>query len=62
MGALPVDDRVGKVVLAYPVDDAGMVFPDAALLKKLAPDAAAMVVVEADYDILHGPNLLTCST
>ncbi|RPK23531.1 hypothetical protein EES37_37890 [Streptomyces sp. ADI91-18] len=47
----------GKVVLAYPIDDHSMVFPDAGLLEKIAPDAAALVVVEVDYDILHGPNL-----
>ncbi|MBT1185143.1 hypothetical protein HET69_14255 [Streptomyces sp. CJ_13] len=33
----------GQVVLAYPIEDAAMVFPDASLLEKIAPDAAALV-------------------
>lgn len=47
----------GKVVLAYPTGYASMVFPDEGLLEKIAPDAAALAVVEADYDVVHGPNL-----
>ncbi|MEU5836400.1 hypothetical protein ABZ820_22400 [Streptomyces diacarni] len=45
-------------MLVYPVGDgAGMVVPDTALLKKIAPEAAAMAIVQGDYSLRHGPNL-----
>ncbi|GAA0920872.1 MULTISPECIES: hypothetical protein [Streptomyces violaceusniger group] len=52
------DTEAGRVVLAYPVREGlGMVMPSASLLDELAADAAALAVVEADYNIPHGPSL-----
>jgi len=52
------ETEFGTVVLAYPVRDGlGMIMPGTALLDRLAPDAAALAVVESDYNIPHGPSL-----
>ncbi|MER8159971.1 MULTISPECIES: hypothetical protein [unclassified Streptomyces] len=52
------DTEFGRIVLAYPVRDGlGMVMPSASLLDELAGDAAALIVVEADYNMPHGPSL-----
>lgn len=52
------DTEFGPVVLAYPVRDGeGTVMPGSVVLTRLAPDAAALVVVEADYNIPNGPSL-----